>query len=69
MKNAQFKHGQIALLNLICCNVQFVLKKFLFSLKNVHTVFAIISDKQLRSARHSDRIRLTKPLVPSFYCV
>ena len=39
MKNAQFKHGQIALLNLICCNVQFVLKKFLFSLKNVHTVF------------------------------
>ena len=69
MKNAQFKHGQIALLNLICCNVQFVLKKFLFSLKNVHTVLAIISDKQLRSARYGDRIRLTKPILLSFYCV
>ena len=69
VKNAQFKHGQNALLNLICGNVQFVLKKFLSSLKNVHTVFAIISDKQLRSARHGDRIRLTKPIVLSFYCV
>ena len=69
MKNAQFKHGQIALLNLICCNVQFVLKKFLFSLKNVHTVFAIISDKQLRSARHGHRTRLTKPIVLCFYYV